>query len=230
MPDPPGMSVELSEARTRDRRFLEQLLDPSKLDHYQLPPTVNATLRSYQQDGLNWMRFLNKYQLHGILCDDMGLGKTLQSICIVAGDHHECAAAGDACHPSVVVCPSTLTAHWENEFHQFCPTFRVLRYVGSGAARVALRPSVAAHDVVVLSYETLRSEADFFSSLRFNYCVLDEGHIIKNPKSKITQVTRPTQSSCPRVICRLSCVASIFARLLPQQSHPYIRSLTQLHG
>jgi TATA-binding protein-associated factor len=32
------------------------------------------------------MMFLNKYQLHGILCDDMGLGKTLQSICILAGD------------------------------------------------------------------------------------------------------------------------------------------------
>ena len=32
--------------------------------------------------------FLNKYKLHGILCDDMGLGKTLQSICVLAGDHH----------------------------------------------------------------------------------------------------------------------------------------------
>ena len=36
---------------------------------------------------MNWLAFLNKYQLHGILCDDMGLGKTLQTICIVAGDH-----------------------------------------------------------------------------------------------------------------------------------------------
>ena len=40
------------------------------------------------QDGINWLAFLNKYKLHGILCDDMGLGKTLQSICIMAGDHH----------------------------------------------------------------------------------------------------------------------------------------------
>ena len=39
------------------------------------------------QDGVNWLAFLNKYKLHGILCDDMGLGKTLQSICILAGDH-----------------------------------------------------------------------------------------------------------------------------------------------
>ena len=46
-----------------------------------------AALSSFQ-DGVNWLSFLNKYKLHGILCDDMGLGKTLQSICILAGDHH----------------------------------------------------------------------------------------------------------------------------------------------
>ena len=40
------------------------------------------------QDGVNWLWFLNKYKLHGILCDDMGLGKTLQSLCILAGDHY----------------------------------------------------------------------------------------------------------------------------------------------
>lgn len=40
------------------------------------------------QDGVNWLSFLNKYKLHGILCDDMGLGKTLQSICILAGDYY----------------------------------------------------------------------------------------------------------------------------------------------
>ena len=40
------------------------------------------------QDGVNWIAFLNKYRLHGVLCDDMGLGKTLQSICMLAADHH----------------------------------------------------------------------------------------------------------------------------------------------
>ena len=48
---------------------------------------VQATLRSYQQAGLNWLAFLNRYRLHGILCDEMGLGKTLQTICMLASDH-----------------------------------------------------------------------------------------------------------------------------------------------
>lgn len=194
VPDPPGMSDVLVQKRRTDRRFLEQLLDPTKLDHYTMPPTVNATLRSYQQAGLNWMRFLNVYQLHGILCDDMGLGKTLQSICIVAADHHESAAGIEPVLPSIIVCPSTLTAHWFFEFRKFCPTFRVLQYVGPTHSRRALRDSIHDHDAIVLSYDTVRKEADFFSIMRFNYCVLDEGHIIKNPKSKITIGVKQVQA------------------------------------
>lgn len=54
------------------------MMDPSKAKPFKLPIAIKATLRKYQQDGVNWLAFLNKYHLHGILCDDMGLGKTLQ--------------------------------------------------------------------------------------------------------------------------------------------------------
>jgi TATA-binding protein-associated factor len=40
--------------------------------------------------------------------------------------------------------------------------------------------------VVICSYEILRNEIAHFANLHFNYCVLDEGHVIKNAKSKIT--------------------------------------------
>ena len=56
------------------------------IDNYQLDLPVKADLRCYQKEGINWLGFLNRYGLHGILCDDMGLGKTLQSICILAGN------------------------------------------------------------------------------------------------------------------------------------------------
>lgn len=194
VPDPPDLSKELATKRRSDRRFLEQLLDPSKLDHYKMPPTVNATLRSYQQDGLNWMHFLNVYQLHGILCDDMGLGKTLQSICIVAADHYENSGSSEEALPSLIVCPSTLTSHWYHEFGKFCSSFRVLEYAGATHTRRSLRSSIPEYDAIVLSYDTLRRESDFFCTLRFNYCVLDEGHIIKNPRSKITIAVKQVQA------------------------------------
>eukprot|EP00041_Stephanoeca_diplocostata_P038978 m.1575863 g.1575863 ORF g.1575863 m.1575863 type:complete len:1877 (-) comp25308_c0_seq54:5766-11396(-) len=202
-PNPPGMAERLIAQKNKDRHFLDQLMDSSKLEHYKLPKEVSATLRSYQQDGLNWMHFLNKYQLHGVLCDDMGLGKTLQSICIIVGSHLDRAAkhrethAPDTAHlPSLVVCPSTLTDHWFYEFRKFCPSFRVLRYAGSSAsARRELRAGLTKHDVVVLSYNTVRSEREYFSTVAFNYCILDEGHIIKNPKSMITQAVKAVQAN-----------------------------------
>lgn len=111
------MSADLIRQKARERHFLEQLLDGKKLENYKIPVPIKAELRKYQQvgcllrplpgllesprprsdlagrcvpsqDGVNWLSFLNKYKLHGILCDDMGLGKTLQSICILAGDHY----------------------------------------------------------------------------------------------------------------------------------------------
>lgn len=51
-----------------------------------MTPRIKAELRRYQQDGVNWLAFLQKFNLHGVLCDDMGLGKTLQTICVVATD------------------------------------------------------------------------------------------------------------------------------------------------
>lgn len=78
VPDPEAMSEALKEQKRTQRSFLEQLLDPSKLEHFTIPVPIKAELRSYQQAGIDWMNFLRKYKLHGILCDDMGLGKTLQ--------------------------------------------------------------------------------------------------------------------------------------------------------
>ena len=200
VPNPVGMSEALVAQKQRDRRFLDQLLDSSKLEHYTLPTRITATLRSYQQDGLNWMKFLDTYQLHGVLCDDMGLGKTLQSICMVVGSHTDRAAsyaatgAVDMAHlPSIVVCPTTLVVHWGDEFNKWCPDFRPLKYMGGVKHRKGLRSQIAHHDVVILSYEALRSEADYFSARRFNYAILDEGHIIKNPKSKITLAVKSVQ-------------------------------------
>ena len=43
------MSAELVERRGRDRQFLEQLLDTSKIENYTVPIEIRADLRKYQQ-------------------------------------------------------------------------------------------------------------------------------------------------------------------------------------
>lgn len=46
-----------------------------------LKPEID--LRNYQQEGIQWLGFLTKFNLNGALCDDMGLGKTLQIFVLV---------------------------------------------------------------------------------------------------------------------------------------------------
>src|SRR5690606_32565986 len=127
---------------------------------FELPVAIKATLRSYQQEGVNWLAFLNKYHLHGILCDDMGLGKTLQTICIVASDHHlraveyaKTKSAEVRNLPSLIVCPPTLSGHWQQEISTYAPFLTSLAYVGGPAERARVRNAIGTTDIVITSYD-----------------------------------------------------------------------------
>lgn len=194
IPDPPGMSEKLLAGRDREREFISQMMDPSKVQQFDLPVDIRADLRKYQQEGVNWLAFLNKYHLHGILCDDMGLGKTLQTICIVASDHYlrdedfqKTKAPESRRLPSLVICPPSLTGHWVHEIGQYAPFLSVLHYVGNPGTRASLAAQYHNHDIVVTSYDIARNDVASMSQQSWNYCVLDEGHIIKNANSKLSK-------------------------------------------
>ena len=57
--------------RDEQQDFLDQLMDNKKLRSYDLPHQVlkDVKLRPYQHMGVDWLAFLNKFNLHGILCD-----------------------------------------------------------------------------------------------------------------------------------------------------------------
>jgi len=129
----------------------------------------------------------------------MGLGKTLQTICILASDHHQRQLdfatnnnPSSAPLPSIVVCPPTLTGHWVDEVEKFVGAEHLnpLHYTGPPSERQRLRKRVAHHNLVIASYDIVRNDLDFFSSIRWNYCVLDEGHIIKNGKTKSSKAIK----------------------------------------
>ncbi|KAJ5085753.1 hypothetical protein N7532_010524 [Penicillium argentinense] len=193
IPDPPGFSEELLKGRDRERKFMSQMLDVRKVEPFEIPVAIKAELRPYQQDGVNWLAFLNRYNLHGILCDDMGLGKTLQTICIVASDHHMRAeeyaksqSLDSRKLPSLIICPPSLSGHWQQEVKQYSPFLKCIAYVGPPSERTKLQAELATSDIVVTSYDVCRNDNDILNPISWNYCVLDEGHLIKNPKAKIT--------------------------------------------
>ncbi|CAH8382756.1 unnamed protein product [Eruca vesicaria subsp. sativa] len=193
VPPPVGLSQDLS-SNAEDAKFLEQLLDNSHIDDYKLCTELKVTLRRYQQEGINWLGFLKRFKLHGILCDDMGLGKTLQASAIVASDAAERRGLTDEpdVFPSIIVCPSTLVGHWAFEIEKYIDLslLSVLQYVGSAQDRVSLREQFKNHNVIITSYDVVRKDADYLTQFSWNYCILDEGHIIKNAKSKITSAVK----------------------------------------
>ena len=195
--DPKGLPEELVASRESERDFIQQMMDPSKAKPFKLPIAIKATLRKYQQDGVNWLAFLNKYHLHGILCDDMGLGKTLQTICIIASDQYlrkedyeKTRSVESRALPSLIICPPSLTGHWENEFDQYAPFLKVVVYAGGPTVRLTLRPQLSDADIIVTSYDVARNDLAVLNKTEYNYCVLDEGHIIKNSQSKLAKAVK----------------------------------------
>jgi TATA-binding protein-associated factor len=193
--------------KTEESEFIEQLLDPRKLKNYQLPFDTSVQLRSYQQEGLNWLAFLNRFNLHGILCDEMGLGKTFMTICIVASDHFHLSKLDDTERsPSLIVCPPTLVEHWLYEIEKFVPSetrtnLNPIAYGGNSSDRTSIKNRLSIPHIsqgskrgyinlIVTSYDVLRNDIDFFKTIEWNYCVLDEGHIIKNGKTKLSKAVR----------------------------------------
>ena len=154
---------------------------------------VNNFNFRYQQEGINWLGFLKRFKLHGILCDDMGLGKTLQASAIVASDIAErqeshMSTSNAKLLPSLIICPSTLVGHWVFEIEKFVQASIInpLQYVGTPQDRLQLQSQIDSHNLIVTSYDVLRKDVEFLSKFVWNFCILDEGHIIKNSKSKLT--------------------------------------------
>ena len=127
----------------------------------------------------------------------MGLGKTLQTICIVASDHYlraqEFTKTGSPEMrrlPSLIVCPPTLSGHWQQEIRQYAPFLTAMCYVGTPGERARVRAQLGTTDIVITSYDICRNDVENIAQFSWNYCVLDEGHIIKNSKAKLTQAVK----------------------------------------
>lgn len=163
----------------------------------------NTILRSYQRDGISWIRFLQSVNLNGALCDDMGLGKTLQALVGIGLAHCQKISNDNNKHSnevikSLVVCPSTLCGHWFNEITRFFSIgqfYQVLRHDGNSKKRKSSwRLGINTANIIVTSYSVLRQDIDILSSVMWTYCILDEGHLLKNPKTATAKAAKQIRS------------------------------------
>jgi superfamily II DNA or RNA helicase len=137
-------------------------------------PGLNATLREYQWQGVNWLR--DRLSSHGfaLLADEMGLGKTLQTIALLL-------AFARPDDPGLVVVPTSLLRNWEVEIAKFAPSLKTIVWHGGARGDDLLTQS---HSVIVTSYGVLVKDRAFFMKRGYSVLVLDEASMIRNPDTE----------------------------------------------
>ena len=158
---------------------------------FRLPGDLERTLYAHQRAGVAWLWGLHEKRKGGILGDDMGLGKTMQVAAFLAG-----LAAGGHARRVLVVAPKTLLFHWMKELEVCGLADRVRDYFqGTPKARDRqLDRAVAEGGVVLTTYGLVRHNGDRLSLIgredadqgpvEWDWLVMDEGHVVKNPKTE----------------------------------------------
>lgn len=157
-----------------DEKF-DALMEEVRAIRADIPDEINAVLRDYQRDGVNWLAQLDELGFGGILADDMGLGKTLEVIAFVMSKRSD--------RPALVVAPSALLYNWQKEIARFAPAARTLIADGTKPERAQKLESAAEYDFVITSYPLLRRDGALYRGLNFSSCFIDEAQYIKNPKT-----------------------------------------------
>jgi SNF2 family DNA or RNA helicase len=170
------------------RAMVAQLQGVGALPEVPLPASVQATLRPYQQQGLNWLQFLSAHGLAGVLADDMGLGKTLQTLAHIQVEKD----AGRLTAPALVIAPVSLMGNWQREAARFCPGLRCL--VLHGAGRHGMADTVTEHDLVIAPYSLLQRDRERWLAHQWHLVVLDEAQNIKNASTHAAQVVSQLQA------------------------------------
>jgi len=182
-----GLGVVRHQAATWQRQ-VQGLLSLSAVDHAAPPAALDSLLRPYQRAGFQWLAFLWRHGLGGILADDMGLGKTLQTLALLS--HAKAMRAAESAayvsdHPFLIVAPTSVLANWAAEARRFTPDLKVVT-IGDTLGRrgVSLESVIAGADAVVTSYTLLRLDFESYGALPWAGLVLDEAQYVKNHHSK----------------------------------------------
>lgn len=148
-----------------------------------VPDSLQATLRPYQAEGYRWLYSLYRHRCGACLADDMGLGKTIETIALLLKYKEETKA--EAFKTILIVAPAALTHNWRNELQKFAPSLSLLEYKGVEVVRRNRQKTALEKDVIIVSYQTMRNDAGFFTSQEFGVVVLDEAQIFKNRLSQL---------------------------------------------
>lgn len=198
------------------RKMVREMREYSDSD-FDVPDSVCANLRKYQEDGFRWLCTLSAYGLGGVLADDMGLGKTLQMLAFIAYKKVK----------TLIVCPASLVYNWESEAGRFTPDLRVMAVSGTASVREKIFSQARDADLVITSYDLLKREVEEYEKLTFDCIVVDEAQYIKNPGTLAARSVKAIPAPFRFALTgtpienRLSDLWSIFDFIMPGYLYSY---------
>lgn len=166
-------NIETDEAWNQHIEALKAIEEQS----FPIPTDLQATLRSYQQEGFQWLSKLATWGVGACLADDMGLGKTIQALTLILKRSSN--------GPSLVVAPASVCRNWVKEIQKFAPSLEPVLF--SESDRQKSIQQAMAHQVIITTYGLLQTESDLFETKTFETIVLDEAQAIKNSNAKRSQ-------------------------------------------
>jgi ATP-dependent helicase STH1/SNF2 len=157
-------------------------------------------LKPYQIIGLQWLVSLYVNNLNGILADEMGLGKTIQTISLICYIIEKKSNQG----PFLIVVPLSTISNWVLEFNKWAPEVKMVVYKGPPNYRrqlaYQLKNEKNKFNVVLTTYEYIMKDKFYLNKITWQYIIVDEGHRMKNSKSKFTQTLGTQFTSVYRLL------------------------------
>ncbi len=106
--------------------------------------------------------------------------------------------------PHLVICPLSVLQSWEavslrhslyiathmmsqQECARWAPSLDFVRYHGAVTERERIRHLPVNFDIMLTTYDAYVTDHKWFKTRRWSYCVLDEGHKIKNSETQVSQ-------------------------------------------
>lgn len=165
-----------------------------------LPEELTTRMFSHQVEGLQWLYGLHLNHPGGILGDDMGLGKTFQVNCLLTG-----LMRSNKIQRALIIAPVSVLPSWNRELLQHLAPYvkRVGIEMCSSEMTKKKRQKILSDvfasrnsKIVISSYNLVANMTDEFAGGgSWDYVILDEGHIIKNPTTKLSKAMHMLKSN-----------------------------------
>ncbi len=173
------VSIEVTNGEWLDE-IANKLANPPLIEDVKLGSDFKANLRPYQQEGVNWLKFMQELSLGACLADDMGLGKTVQVIALLEQ------IRGTSQGKSLLIIPASLMGNWQKELERFAPKISYQAIYSSKDCFDLSDPSI---DLFITTYGMAMRLEELQSPL-WNLVILDEAQAIKNPGTKQTRAIK----------------------------------------